>query len=252
MSFPGFEPARTNYAQVPKSLFNNLHLLTTLSMTKTVFYVVRHTYPGWEDMDDTSIRKLTLDELVNGRKYKDGTRMDAGTGLSKPSVINGVDAAEQAGFILILRDHRDKARKRHYYRLRKEGEPLSSEEDVGEDGLSWQLSGHASPYEPPRKHTRAKRDEVWDALVIVCGWHKLEVLGKRQRDKLGTAVTEILTAYPDVNGEDMVAKWPLYWANDWRSKSGSATPFQVAENIGLALAYEGQDTGLASTPDREL
>ena len=55
---------------------------------------------------------------MKGRKKRDGTRMDKGTGLSKKSVILGLQKAEKHGFIEVDLDKRDMARMKKVYKLK--------------------------------------------------------------------------------------------------------------------------------------
>ena len=47
---------------------------------------------------------LTLDELLHGRQQRDGTRLDEGTGLSKPAVLAGLRAGIEHGLIAAWTD----------------------------------------------------------------------------------------------------------------------------------------------------
>src|SRR5438128_7424952 len=72
------------------------------------------------------VKKITTDEFMNGRKKKDGTRIDTGTGLSKPSVIAGLKSAVEHGLLTEETDDSDKAPIKKFYKLKMK---LSLDED---------------------------------------------------------------------------------------------------------------------------
>ena len=89
--------------------------VTSIAELKVVEYILRHTW-GFQEF---GIKKcITTDEFMYGRKHQDGTRMDKGTGLSKPSVISGLQLALKHGFIEEEVDASDRARVKKYYNLR--------------------------------------------------------------------------------------------------------------------------------------
>jgi DNA-binding PadR family transcriptional regulator len=81
---------------------------------KVVLYLLRHT---WGFSEFGKPKKLTTDEFANGRKKRDQSRMDAGTGLSENSVRAGLDKAVEHGFIAVETDESDKARIEKWYCL---------------------------------------------------------------------------------------------------------------------------------------
>ena len=111
-TFNGFPEAQTNYTKVPNALLEAMDLLTGNEL-KVVLYVVRHTW-GYQDSEP---RKLTNDEFENGRKRRDGTRMDGGVGLSKPTIISSIKGATKKGFLVVETDASDSARVKKYYGL---------------------------------------------------------------------------------------------------------------------------------------
>jgi hypothetical protein len=78
---------------IPENWMENIHNLAEL---KIVLYLLRHCWNG-KYFTPTI---MTIDELMRGRKAGDGTRMDRGTGLSKPSVLAGIQAAMEHGYVL--------------------------------------------------------------------------------------------------------------------------------------------------------
>jgi len=86
--FDGFIPPVDNYSKLPHQFINLLPQFETVAEIKVTLYILRHT---WGYNDDS--KKLTLDEFMNGRKFRNGKRMDAGTGLAKSSIIDGLRRA---------------------------------------------------------------------------------------------------------------------------------------------------------------
>ena len=109
--FKGFVEPTDNWFKVPNRYIIMLHGMKA-SEAKVVLYILRHTW-GFNEFDKP--KRITLDEFSNGRKRKDRTRMDNGTGLSSTSVRKGLKAAEEHGYISITVDDFDKARIKKSY-----------------------------------------------------------------------------------------------------------------------------------------
>lgn len=112
--FKGFSEPTENWSKLPHELIAALPAFTSLAELKCVLYVLRHTW-GYGEIE--RVIKLTNDEFMNGRKRKDGTRIDAGVGMSEPSVISGLSRAVEDGFLTCDIDDRDLARVKKYYGL---------------------------------------------------------------------------------------------------------------------------------------
>lgn len=120
--FAGFPRPEQNYSKLPHILIDALPLMQSEAEIKCVLYLLRHTW-GFSEYDMP--KQITLDEFMDGRKRKDGTRLDKGTGLSKPSVIKGLRAAEKHGFITIaIGDDSDGGRVEKLYCLNMRNDPL--------------------------------------------------------------------------------------------------------------------------------
>ena len=122
--FGGFVPPVSNYFRMPNEWVNISAKINNLAELKVVEYVLRHTW-GYQEYDGKA-KPITVDEFMNGRKHKDGTRMDDGTGLSKPSVIQGLKYAIEHGYLICEVDDADRARIVKAYALKM----LSSESEV--------------------------------------------------------------------------------------------------------------------------
>src|SRR5258708_6907614 len=123
-TFQGFSKPEANFFRLPNEWTDITATVTSLAEIKLVEYVLKHTW-GYSEFD--MVKKITTDEFMNGRKKKDGTRIDTGTGLSKPSVIAGLKSAVEHGLLEEETDDSDKARIKKYYKLKmktpKEDEP---------------------------------------------------------------------------------------------------------------------------------
>lgn len=111
--FPGFDIPEENWSKLPHDFINALPLIETIGEMKVILYILRHTW-GFQDES----KKITVDEFVKGRKLKDRSRMDAGTGLAKSTVLDGLKRAEAHGFISVEVDDCDGGRIKKIYSLR--------------------------------------------------------------------------------------------------------------------------------------
>lgn len=110
--FQGFESPKENWSKLPHEFIAIMPEIETLGEMKVLIYTVRHT---WGYRDD--FKKITLDEYQYGRKRKDGTRIDNGTGLSKPTIKDGIKRAISHGFLHKWSDTSDAGRQKNYYSL---------------------------------------------------------------------------------------------------------------------------------------
>src|SRR6266480_4411186 len=113
--FQGFSKPEANFFRLPNEWTVITASITSLAEIKLVEYVLKHTW-GYSEFD--MVKKITTDEFMYGRKKKDGTRIDIGTGLSKPSVIEGLNNAVKHGLLEVETDDSDKARIKKFYKLR--------------------------------------------------------------------------------------------------------------------------------------
>lgn len=94
-----FHKPTQNWFKMPND-WTDITYGMTLSELKVVEYVLRHTW-GFSEYD--SFKHITLDEFMHGRRRKDGTRMDKGTGLSEPSIIEGLKKAIEHNHLEVVR-----------------------------------------------------------------------------------------------------------------------------------------------------
>ncbi len=115
MTFDGFTTPTKNYFPMPNVWIDICAEINNLAELKVIQYVLRHTW-GYKEY---GVKKaITTDEFMHGRKRTDGSRMDKGTGLSNRSVIDGLRAAIDHGYIEYELDEADKARKVKSYALK--------------------------------------------------------------------------------------------------------------------------------------
>lgn len=108
---------------MPSGWTNITAQMSSLAEIKVVEYVLKHTW-GYQEYGGK--KRITNEEFMLGRKRKDGSRIDDGTGLSKPSVISGLKLAVQDGLLIEEVDNSDKARVKKYYALRMADDSTSS------------------------------------------------------------------------------------------------------------------------------
>ena len=77
-SFRGFEPPDESWSKLPHALVEALRLVKTIQERKVVLYVLRHT---WGFQEFGQVKRISSDEFIHGRRRRDGTRLDDGTGL---------------------------------------------------------------------------------------------------------------------------------------------------------------------------
>lgn len=114
-TFEGFIPPVDDFFRLPTTWIDICADIDNLTELKVVQYVLRHTW-GYQDFEGN--RKITTDEFMSGRKRKDGTRIDKGTGLSDRGVKNGIALAIQHGYLVCETDDSDKGRIKKYYSLK--------------------------------------------------------------------------------------------------------------------------------------
>lgn len=74
-----------NSTPVPDNFFDELLVELSESELKVVLYIMRRTF-GFKKHDDN----ISISQMLNGIVKKDGTRLDRGTGLSKPAITKAV------------------------------------------------------------------------------------------------------------------------------------------------------------------
>lgn len=124
--FPGFDIPRQNWFRLPNDWTNLTAEMRSWAEQKVIEYVLRHT---WGFQEYGMLKRITLDEFENGRKRRDGSRMDQGIGMRRQAIISGIRQAVEDGFLVEEVDNRDKARIKKYYGLRMLSHPEQGYED---------------------------------------------------------------------------------------------------------------------------
>jgi len=127
--YAGFSKPEANFFRLPNEWTDITARITSLAELKLVEYVLKHTW-GYSEFD--MVKKITTDEFMSGRKKKNGERIDTGTGLSKPSVIEGLNSAVKHGLLEVEIDDSDKARIKKSYKL-KMRTPIEADEPEKEE-----------------------------------------------------------------------------------------------------------------------
>lgn len=85
--FAGFSSPQ--YTQVPDQLFDELLARLSGNEIKVVLYICRRTFGFKKDNDN-----ISLNQMLNGIKRRDGTQLDFGVGLSKPTLMRVLSEPE--------------------------------------------------------------------------------------------------------------------------------------------------------------
>jgi len=118
--FQGF--TSPTYTQVPDELFDELMPRLSESELKVLLYVVRRTFGFKKSADDISLK-----QMVEGIRKRDGTQLDNGTGLSRPGVTKGVRGLVDKGVLSASRNSSiERGDEPTTYRLRMAGDPLET------------------------------------------------------------------------------------------------------------------------------
>ncbi len=95
--FAGFQ--RPNYTQVPDELFDELLAELSDGELRVLLYIIRRTFGFKKDYDDISLR-----QMVEGIRTRDGRVLDRGAGLSKASAARAVAGLSAKGIISATRN----------------------------------------------------------------------------------------------------------------------------------------------------
>lgn len=115
--FRGFRKPEKNYFEMPNEWTDITYDIHSIAEIKVLEYLLRHTW-GYSKDDHTKFKVLAIDEFCTGRKRRDGSRMDRGTGLSDRSVRTAIDKLQRNGYLEIHTDDSDKGRIKKGYKLR--------------------------------------------------------------------------------------------------------------------------------------
>jgi hypothetical protein len=91
--FGGF--SSPNFTSVPDEFFDELVPRLGNAELRVLLYIIRRTF-GFKKQVDA----ISLSQMVDGIVRKDGTRLDAGTGLKKAAVCRALASLEKSGIII--------------------------------------------------------------------------------------------------------------------------------------------------------
>jgi len=230
--FEGFTEPKSNFSKLPHQFIEILPRIETKGEMAVILYILRHTW-GFQD----SHKKITLDEFENGRKRADGTRMDGGTGLSRPTILDGLARAEEHGFINVECDGSDKARVKKVYSLRMEGS-RNLTPDVKKLDTGGKDSLHRTEKETLERNSRKKTNDAisphkanFSMLARVCKID-LDTITPKLRGKLN--LTECVLREKKGTTSDDIKQFGLWWYKHWwQGEDGQPPrPMQVREEWG--------------------
>lgn len=157
--FDGFVPPEENWSKLPHAFIEAMPMMSSRAEICVVLYILRHTW-GYREYEEG--KRISTDEFANGRKRRDGTRIDNGVGMSFPSIRSGIKSAIEHGFIEVETDDTDKARIEKFYSLKMSG--VKSLPSVGEsDGKEFTITGKEFTTEhrkKPEERDSSKKDSA--------------------------------------------------------------------------------------------
>jgi DNA-binding PadR family transcriptional regulator len=235
--FDGFPDPRENWSKLPHVLINALPLIETVSELKVILYILRHT---WGFHDDE--KRITLDEFAKGRKRRDRSRLDGGTGLTIPSIRDGIKRAVAHGFIVVTTDDRDKARVKKFYSLaEKQIEKLLQSECKG------LTSKEKEPCYRSEKETLEKKPTKEKKTVL-------------ESENTSDPIPESTTEIPEKTGDDLLDQYfgPRPERQPTECNGNSAIPVQAGGGHSPAhklidgiCRYNGLTQGAESLPEKK-
>lgn len=87
---------KPNFTQIPNIFLDDLLYQLSPSQTKVALYIMRRTY-GFQKQSD----RISISQICNGIKDRDGNTLDNGTGLSNRAVIDALNGLEEIGLIIL-------------------------------------------------------------------------------------------------------------------------------------------------------
>lgn len=122
--FRGFRSPNTT--PIPDEVFDELLADLSGAELKVLLYICRRTF-GWKKESDN----ISLNQMLRGITRKDGTRLDRGVGLSKPTLLRTIKSLVEKGIILAeQRDSQEKGHEPTNYQLHM-ADPLGQKMTLG-------------------------------------------------------------------------------------------------------------------------
>jgi Bacteriophage replication protein O len=109
--FTGFRSPNTT--PIPDEVFDELLADLSGAEIKVLLYICRRTF-GWKKDSDN----ISLNQMLHGITRKDGTQLDRGVGLSKPTLLRTIKSLTAKNIVLTeQRESREKGHEPTNYRL---------------------------------------------------------------------------------------------------------------------------------------
>lgn len=119
--FQGF--SKPTYTIVPDEVFDQLMPHLKEAELRVLLYIIRRTFGFDKDKDSISLRQMT-----EGIRSKDGRVLDHGTGMSRKAVISGTRGLVEKGIISVRKKTSpENGSETNIYRLRFKGEEYAPE-----------------------------------------------------------------------------------------------------------------------------
>jgi hypothetical protein len=117
-----------NTTPIPDQLFDELLPVLGGAELKVLLYICRRTFGFKKESDN-----ISLNQMLRGITRKDGTQLDAGVGLSKPTLLRSLKSLTAKR--IVLTERRGSVKKGHEatnYRLNVRAAPLGKRMNLGE------------------------------------------------------------------------------------------------------------------------
>jgi hypothetical protein len=249
--FSGFAIPRQNWFKLPHEWTDITAAMTSMAELKVVEYVLKHT---WGYHEYGLKKQISLNEFRHGRRRKDGTRMDKGTGLSKPSVIAGLKSAGKRGLLVERVDDSDKARVKKFYALKIRAKQVKEPPEPDQDAVSLQEATLLPMRKPGGKTLNAGVKNLYPDVKKVTprgqeSYHRSEK-ETLERNQEKRPLTAIFKQLPDLNQPkekaDYVAQQILQQLGDKHSARfyrlvACKIPERVIREVLAEIKQDGAD-----------
>ncbi len=186
--FEGF--SSPNGTVVPDDVFDLLMPVLSEAELRVLLYIVRRTF-GFKKNSDA----ISLTQMVNGIRTKDGRVLDRGTGMTRRGVMKGVAGLIEKGIVLVdKRTSDDGVNQINVYHLRfRGGEGVGNDVPYGRERGSSRVGNDVPPQQTALQQT-VKQNNV------------VETNGKKRRKPPGQVdylVAEIEKVTQDTHSHQM-------------------------------------------------
>jgi replication protein O/DnaA-like protein len=190
--FEGFDLPTTT--PVPDQVFDVLlHRLSDPEL-RVLLYIIRRTFGFKKQSDDISLK-----QMVEGIKTRDGRVLDHGTGVSKPTITKAIKGLVQKGIVVAVR-HRsqEKGDEPTTYALRFRNTPVLNPLTRGGNP---DLHGGVNELDP--QQTVVQETVIQETDIVVDIAQELEIFGIAK-----SAITKLIQDYPAqyIRGKLEIAK----------------------------------------------